>query len=187
MEENTLNKNLWQASGTAGLVLGSVSAVYLFLGNLLAGTAEQATLLQSVLTMGLWSTKFIACIWLMKFFMMKFAFENPEADKKKIFKMGMLTALHSSILFSGVYLADILYISPDLYENAFQQTIVLIKEALQLDANTLAALEETHISPSMLFLNNMTYCFLYGTIVAALVSFSGKLNNTFTEHKQDEQ
>ena len=187
MEENTLNKNLWQAAGEAGLVLGLVSSGYLLVENLMAGHADQATLMMSFLALGLKITKILTCIGLMRFYMMKFAVENPDADKKSIFKMGRLTALHSSVLFSGILLADILYISPDLYEATFQEAVILMKDTFKLDANTIAALEQAKVSPSMLFMNNIVCCFLYGTALAAIFSFTIKVKNRFNEYKQDEQ
>ena len=66
-------KNMWNTAGTAGLALGGVSSIYLILTQLLSGSMEEVSLWQQILSFVLWTIKFWGCIWIMWFFMKKFA------------------------------------------------------------------------------------------------------------------
>ena len=169
MEQITLKKNIWHAAGTAGLALGAVSSIYLFTGQFLAGDLSPASLWQQVFGMALWAIKFIACIWLMKFFMTRFALENKGAGRKDIFRMGMATALLSALMFSAIYLANMLYISADFYNQVFQNAIQQMQHAL--DSNSLSVLERIIGKlPQIAFTYYLIYCFLFGTVLSAIIS-----------------
>ena len=170
MEQNTLNRNKWNVAGTAGLALGAVSSAYLFVGQLIAGDlTTQATLGQQVLALVLWGIKFSLCIFILRFAMTRFAQENPDAGKKQVFKMGVLTALLSALVFSGFYLANMLYISPEFYNKVFGTMIS--EMSVGLDSNSMETLEKlTPMLPQITFLSNLTYCFLFGTVLSAILS-----------------
>ena len=186
MEQITLKKNIWHAAGTAGLALGAVSSIYLFTGQFLAGDLSPASLWQQVFGMALWAIKFIACIWLMKFFMTKFARENKSAGRKDIFRMGRATALLSALMFSAIYLANMLYISADFYNEIFQETIRQVQSSL--DANSLSMLEKiVGKLPQITFTYYLIYCFIFGTVLSAIISRTIPLQEHSSENQQDEQ
>lgn len=169
MEQNILNKNIWSAAGTAGLALGAVSAAYLFAGQWISGDLAPAALWQSVIAIVLWTVKFAGCIWLMYHFMRKFAEENVGAHSKAVFRMGMATALLSALMYSGIYLANMLYISADYYNMVIQTTLQQMRPAM--DANSLAALDMVMDAlPQITFFYNLIYCFLFGTVLSAIIS-----------------
>ena len=186
MEQNSLKKNMWNAAGTAGLALGTVSAVYLFAGQLIAGDLAPATLWKQAITIVLWAVKFFGCIWLMNFFMKKFARENEGIDNKTLFRMGMMTALLSSLMFSAIYLANMLYISADFYEQVFQTA--LQQMASSLDSNSMSALSKIMDRlPQITFCYYFTYCFLFGTVLSAILSRNILTKNPFASNNSDEQ
>ena len=169
MEQNTVNKNSWNAAGTAGLALGAVSTAYLFAGQWLAGNLESASLWQQVIALVLWTVKFGGCIWLMKYFMTKFASENDGVGNRDAFRMGMMTALLSAIMYSAIYLANMLYISADFYEQTFQAVIEQMRPTL--DSNSLTTVERLIGNlPQIMFCYNLIYCFLFGTVLSAILS-----------------
>ena len=133
MEQNALKNKMWNAAGTAGLALGAVSAAYLFATQMISGSLEPATAGQMVISTLLWIAKFGGCIWLMNFFMKKYAEDNKLTDSKSVFRMGMATALLSALMFSAIYLANMLYISPEFYDEVFQTAIQQMRS--QLDSN----------------------------------------------------
>lgn len=174
------------AAGTAGLALGAVSSAYLFIGQLLAANLAPATLWQQIAAFALWAIKFVVCIWLMKFFMKKFAAENKGVTNKSVFRMGMLTALLSSIMFSAIYLANMLYISADFYETVFQTAIQQM--APTLDSNSLTMMEKIMDRlPQILFFYYLIYCFLFGTVLSAIFSSNIPPKDPFADYKPDEQ
>ena len=186
MEQNTVKKNLWNTAGIAGLALGAVSTAYLFAGQFISGTLAPATLWQSALSNTLWVIKFLGCIWIMNFFMKKFAAENKEVDTKTVFRMGMVTALLSAIMFSAISLANMLYFSADYYNNLYQT--LAQQTAATLDSNSLSMLEKIISNmPQIIFFYNLTYCFLFGTVLSAILSRNIQGKDPFEEYKPDEQ
>lgn len=186
MEQNVLTKNIWNAAGKAGLALGAVSTAYLFAGQWLAGNLEPATLWQQVVALILWAAKFGGCIWLMKFFMVKFAYENSVTNKSIVFRMGMTIALLSAVVYSAIYLANMLYISADYYDQIFQTVVEQVKPAL--DSNSLTALEKVIGNlPQIMFVYNLIYCFLFGTVLSAILSRNIPSSLPQADNKTEEQ
>ena len=186
MEQNTLKKNMWNAAGTAGLALGTVSAIYLFAGQFMAGSLAPATFWQQALGLVLWAVKFVGCIWLMNFFMKKFVRENEGIDQKTLFRMGMMTALLSALMFSAIYLANMLYISADFYNQVFQTAVQQI--ASSLDSNSMSALRKVMDKmPQITFFSNLIYCFVFGTILSLILSRNIPNRNPFADYKADEE
>ena len=95
MEQNVIQKNMWNTASKAGLVLGLISTAYMFITKW-TGQAEMPTFVSMILTGLLWCVKFGGCIWVMMFFMKKFSAENPETDNKGTRKLGMAMALLSN-------------------------------------------------------------------------------------------
>ena len=169
MEQNALKKQMWNAAGVAGLALGAVSATYLFATQAVAGSLEPATAWQMVVSAALWIAKFIGCIWLMNFFMKKYASDYGITDQKAVFRMGMTTAFLSALMFSAIYLANMLYISADFYEQVFETAIQQM--SAQLDSNSTAMLEKVVAQlPQITFFYNLSYCFVFGTLLSAILS-----------------
>ena len=186
MEQNALKKNMWNAAGIAGLALGTVSTAYLFAGQWLAGDLAPATLWQQVVAIVLWAVKLVICIWMMKFFMTRFASEHDGIDNKTVFRMGMMTALLSAVMYSAIYLANILYISADFYEHTFQTMIQQMTPAM--DSNSLTMVEKLIGKlPQIMFFYNIVYCFLFGTVLSAILSRNIPAKDAFAEYKPDEQ
>lgn len=188
MEQNVLTRNMWNSAGTAGLALGAVSAAYLFAGQMIGGdfeAVEPATLWQQIAGTVLWGAKLISCVGLLVFYLSKFARENEDADQKTIFRMGMITAFLSAMIFSAIYLANMLYISADLYDRIFQT--IIEQAAPMMDSNSLSTLERMAGSmPQILFCYNMIYCFLFGTVLSAIISRTIVARKASLNNEQDE-
>ena len=186
MEQIAKKKQMWNSAGTAGLVLGTVSAAYLFAGQAIAGTLEPATAWQMIISTLLWIVKFGGCIWLMNFFMRKYATENNITDTKEIFRMGRATAFLSALLFSAIYLANMLYISADLYEQVYETAIQQMSATL--DSNSLSALEKIIGNlPQISFFYNLIYCFIFGTVLSAILARNIGSKDPFTEYDSEEK
>jgi hypothetical protein len=168
MEQNILKQNMWNSAGTAGLALGAVSTAYMFITQYL-GTAEIPAMLSSALTLVFWGLKFVGCIWLMAFFMKRFAIQNPEADDKSIFRMGCLTAMLSALVFAGVTLANVTIISADLFNEQYQT--LLQQMAPALDSNSMNSIDKViDKMPYITFFSNLIYCSVFGTVLSSILS-----------------
>ena len=172
---------IWESAGKAGLVLGGVSIVYLLLTMLLGKVAENGSAILMGLVNGLlWLAKFIACIYLMRLFMRKFAAAEPDADRNRVFRFGMITALLSALLYSAFYRAYVSFIAPD----TFSQALDILADNPMMDSNSMSAVEEMiPRMPTISFFGNLIYCWLFGTILSAIFSASIRPQNPFTDNQ----
>lgn len=185
MEQNQMRRSMWNEAAKAGLALGGLSSVYLFATQFL-GTMEMPAILNMLLTMILWAIKFGGCIWLMMFFMRKFAVEWSEADNAATRRFGMITSLLSAIVYAAVSFANVAFISADLF--AEQMDVMIQQMAPMLDSNTMSELDKTIENlPQLTFFSNLIYCFIYGTILSAILSRNIPSRDPFADYKPEDQ
>lgn len=175
VKENTLANS----AAKAGLILGAVSIVGLLLPwqlDMLSGSGLGANLGVKLVKFLIWIAKLVLCIWLMRFFMLKFSANAPEADNSRVFRFGMLTALLSSVVYSAFYMAYLQFLNPEKITESL--------EALQgnpaFDSSKLDLMEEfVPLIRNVTFFINLIYCFIYGTIVSAILSRNIPPRNPF--------
>lgn len=161
-EKNTI----WESAGKAGLVLGGISILYLACSTLLSRISGGGFAI-GLLSMLLWLAKFVACIRLMRFFMLRFSQADPSADNSRVFRFGMLSALLSSLLYAAAYLAYSSFIAPDMFAEALE----ILRDTPMADAASIEKMEEMlPYMPTAGFFANLVYCWLFGTILAAIFS-----------------
>lgn len=179
----TDKKTTWNQAGVAGLVLGGVCIVYMLVTSWtgkIGSTKPLVAMLISILNLVLWAAKFVGCIYLMKFFLKRFAAGDAEEDNSTVFAFGVRIALLSSIVYSAFWLADVTIISPDMLDNAFD--MIMQNFGSKLDSNTLQAFEESMSSFSTAgFFTNLVYCFLFGTVLSAILSRNIPPRNPFEQ------
>ena len=170
---------LWESAGKAGLVLGGVSIAYMLCSMLTGKVAENGyAFLMTVVNLLLWLAKFAGCIYLMRWFMLRFSQADPEADNARVFRFGTLTALLSALLYSAAYLAYTSFLAPDVFDQALE----MLRDNPMLDANSMSAIEEMiPRMPTFSFFVNLIYCWLFGTVLAAIFSRNIPPQNPFTD------
>lgn len=173
--------SVWESAGKAGLVLGGVSIAYMFLTMLTGKLAQNGpAFLLGIVSVLLWIAKFGGCIYLMRFFMLRFSHENPGADNARVFRFGMLTALLSALLYSAFYLAYTSFIAPDMFESALD----VMRDNPLMDDSMMAQMEEMMPKmPTYMFFFNLIYCYLFGTILAAIFSRNIPPKNPFVDEQ----
>ena len=185
MEQKVIQRNMWNTAGKAGLALGFLSTAYLFITQWI-GMAGMPAFPSMLINLLLWAVKFGGCIWLMLFFMKKFAADNPEADNSNTFKLGMAMALLSALVYSAFSFANVAFLYPDLFTE--QMDTVMQQMAPMLDSNTAAEMDRTMQNlPQITFFSNLIYCFLFGTIVSFALSRSIPSRNPFADYKPEDQ
>ena len=182
MEKRISRKDLWDGAGKAGLVLGLVSSAYVLISMLLtklSGSTGMA-LVSTLLSFLLWALKFGGCIYLMKLFMTRFAAAHPGCDNSDTFRFGMVTAFLSALIFSAFDLAYLTWLAPD----TMSQAIETVTEAYgsMLPAESIEAMEEMNFG-QISFFTNLIYCFLFGTVLSAILSRSIPSRNPFSESR----
>ena len=185
MKQNLLRRNLWNTAGKAGLALGGTSSAFLFINHALT-SLELTGFASTVINFAMWAAKFGGCIWLMAFFMKKFVAENPEADNSGTYRLGMASAFLSALIFAAVSFADIAFISADTYVQ--MKEMMMQQMGSLMDSNTQTVMENMFNNlPQYMFFANLIYCFLYGTILSAILSRSIPSRNPFADYKPEDQ
>lgn len=177
MEQNAAQRNMWNAAGKAGLVIGLASAACMFAAQLI-GQREISAML-SFLTNGiLWLVKFIGCIWLMRFFMKKYASSHDSITNSDTMKFGMAVSLLSALVHSAFTLANVTLISPDLFDQQIEQVMQIYAQSL--DSNTIAQIDKImSMMPQITFFSNLFYCSVYGVILSFILSRNIPSRNPF--------
>ncbi len=185
MEENLIKRNMWNGAAKAGLALGGVSSVYLFATQFMGG-AELPAFVNLLLNGVLWVAKFGGCIWLMMFFMKKFAAENKGADNRDTRRFGIIAAFLSALVYSAVSFANVAFISADMFNE--QMGIMMQQLAPMMDSNTMAEMD-SYIEnlPQLTFISNLIYCFIFGAVLSAILSKNIPSRDPFADYKPDEQ
>lgn len=177
MEQSTIRSNRWNEAAKYGLIFGAISAAYLFIMHLH---------IPGILGFALWAAKFVGCIKLMQHVMKKFASDNPSAIRSDIFKLGVLIAVLSALVFSAVTVADMLYIFPEYYQTAYSTIIEEYSKSLPAQQMEQMKMMITNM-PKFTFIGNFTYCSLFGTVLSFILSRNIPSQNPFHNYKPDEQ
>ena len=179
-----IHKNLWNSAAKAGLALGLVSSVYLFVNQWVA--LMDAPVISGLLSFVLWAVKFGGCIWLMMFFMKKFVAENQDAVNSDTFRFGVVTALLSAIVYAAFSFANTAYFSADMI--AENMDTVMQAYSQFMDSNTMAKMDQMMAKmPQITFFSNLIYCFIFGTILSLILSRNIPSKDPFASSKSDEQ
>ena len=185
MEQNVIQRNMWNTAGKAGLFLGLASAAYLFITQFM-GQIEISTFLSSALTLILWTVKFVGCFWIMRFFMKKFAKENESVTNSNTFRLGLAMSFLSAIVYSAIAFANVAFLFPELFEG--QIDTIMQQMAPMMDSNTQSVMESyAENLPQITFVSNLIYCCLYGMVLSFILSRNIPSKDPFAAYKPDEQ
>lgn len=185
MEQDVIRINRWNMAGKYGLVFGLISVAYLYYGHLTV-VLGMTGFVSSALGFIIWAAKFVGCIKLMKYCMNRFAIDNPSATNSDTFKLGVLIAMFSAVVFSVVTVADHLYIFPEYYQSLYG---AMLKEWSQLlPADRIAEMKDMFADAHKIaFVGTFIYCFLFGTVLSLILSRNIPSKDPFHNYKPDEQ
>ena len=185
MEQNVIQKNMWNTAGKAGLVLGGISTAYLFISQWM-GQAELPAFLTVILSGVLWIAKFGGCIWFMMYFMKKFAKQNPSVQNSTTYRFGLAASVLSALVYAAASFANSAFISADMIA---ENTKVLMEQmAPMMDSNTATQMDKTMQNlPQLTFFSNLIYCFIFGTILSFALSRSIPSRDPFADYKPEDK
>ena len=181
--------SVWNSAGKAGLVLGGVSVLYMVLTSLtgsLGGDSKAMGVVMAVVNVLLWVVKFGACIYLMRYFMLKFSEQNPSALNSTVFRFGTVVAFYSALIVAAYYLAYVLFIAPDTFSEAME----MMADNPMMDSASMDAVEQMMPKmPAISFFVQFGYCWLFGTVLSAIFSKNIPSRNPFSDidKKPDDQ
>ena len=180
-----VKKSLWNRAGTAGLLMGLISTASMFAGQYLS-TLNMPGFLTGLSGLIIWALETGGCIYLMWLFMKKFSTESPSADNGATFRMGMATAFLSALVYSAASFANLAFISVDFYAEHYQTLMQQI--APMMDSNSKEILVKMlDKMPQITFFSNLIYCYMFGTVVAAVLSRNIPSKDPFADSRPDEQ
>jgi len=174
----TDKKALWSEAGRAGLFLGLVSIAG-YIGKWAIGkycTDGASLIMGNVGGFILWGVKFAACILLLRYFMKAFAASGSDIDNSDTFRFGMATALLSSLIYSAFTLAFVLFIQPDIFNDAMD----MLRDNPMMNDAAMEAMENMapHF-PAITFFSNLIWCWLIGLVLSAILSRNIPARNPF--------
>ena len=175
---------MWEEAGKAGLALGLVSTAYLFISQYLTA-AELPALVSMIVNVALWTGKFAGCIWLMMFFMKRFAKTDAKIDNSATFRFGFAAAFLSAIVYAAASFANTAFISADMINE--QMNLIMQQMAPALDSNTMGQMDDLMSKlPQMTFFSNLFYCTVYGGVLSFILSRNIPDRNPFANNTSDE-
>lgn len=166
----------------SGLILGLISIAYMvctaLMGKIQASGAVAAVI--NVTEVLLWAAKLWFCIHLMKVFMKGYAESHDGVTNRDTFRFGTRTAILSALLYSGFSLAWMLFIQPDMLSGSLDAAMEMYEGILTEDQ--LTSMEEMiPRMPTIVFFINLVWCWLFGTVLAAIFSRNIPPRNPFEE------
>lgn len=179
----TDKKTIWDMASKAGLALGLISTAYFgigILGSSLNPRPGVQSALFSLVTAALWAAKFVACIAVMKLFMQKLVSEESDADNSDTFRLGVASAFLSALIYAGAYLIYVRYINPEMLSESI--STVMEQMGSLMDSNARQEIDDIIPRlPSLTFFANLAWCFLYGTVLSAILSRNIPDSNPFSD------
>lgn len=183
MKQEMTRNSLMNSTGIAGLTIGLVPVAHLYLTKAIGAIPNSTVAL--ILTFLIWALKFGGCIYLMMFFMKRFHSRYEGVAAGTLRRFGLLASLLSALVYSGVYLADMLILSPEYFTNAFNQAMASYSSIM--DSNSLAAVDKIMENmPQITFFSNLIYCFIYGAVLSAILSRMIIPDNPFADMENEE-
>ncbi len=173
MEEKISKELFWNKAAVAGLALGGISVAYTFIGGIIQNLFS-AGILSNLLVFILWLAKFIGCIWLMRFFMLRYISLEPAAARKDVFAFGTLSAFLSALIYSAFLLISFSVIDTEMFMEMMQPALDMLGEDQEDLVNQVISR-----LPTITFFSYLIYCTLYGTILSSILSPSLMPNDPF--------
>ena len=98
----------------------------------------------------------------------------------------MATAFLSALVYAAASFANMAYISADFFTEQYQ---VLMQQMMpMMDSNSKDVLEKMLGNmPQITFFSNLIYCFMFGTVVSAVLSRNIPSRDPFADYRPDEQ
>ena len=169
------NTRLWNEAAKAGLLFGLVSVSCLALKEL-ADMSGSPFLSQAAFIV-LWAVEFFGCILLMKKVQLDLRDKFQDVKMADTFVLGRRAALLSGLLLASAQALFVMYMP----QETMDQLVGAVSEAMPMSASQkeqmdgIASQKEQMDGmldrlPLLTFLFQWAYCYLYGTVLSAIMS-----------------
>lgn len=165
MSKTMDNNAVWNEAGKGALYLGGLSVLCLSLKE--ASALSGSTFLMTAAAIILWVVEFFGCILLMKRSLLDFRDKYQGVKMADTARLGRRMALLSGLLLASAQALFIMQMPADQMTALADQ----ISEAMPMGAAQREAMDSVlGRLPVYTFLFQWAYCFLYGTVLASILS-----------------
>ncbi len=159
------NNTIWNESAKAGLLFGAVSVACLVLKEL-AALSGSNFLIQAAAII-LWVVEFFGCILIMKNIMLRFRDKYEGVKMEDTYKLGRRAGFLSGLILASAQ-AFIIMKMPAETMDEFVNQMMSTAQLLPTDRDAVdAALANL---PVLTFIFQWLYCYLYGSVLASVMS-----------------
>jgi cytochrome bd-type quinol oxidase subunit 2 len=166
------NGILWNEAAKAGAALGAVSVGCLLLKEL--ATLSGSSFLMTGAAVILWVVEFFGCILLMKNLMLRLTQKYEGAKMEDTYRFGRRAALLSGLILASVQVLIILKMPREELATMVNEVTATLPSAQR---EQLEGFEDK--LPLFTFLFGWLYCYLYGSILARILSRYIFMQNLF--------
>ena len=160
-------KTLWNEAGRVGFVFGGFSSLCLLLKEGAALTGS--TFLVQAAAIILWAVEFFGCILLMKKYMLDLRDKFDGVTVMDTYRFGRRIALFSGLILASVDAAVIMYMPQETVESVIAElnTAISSKMGAGYEGEIGRFVDKL---PLYTFIGQWLYCFLYGSLLSAIMS-----------------
>ena len=161
------SKTLWNEAGRVGFVFGGFSSLGLALT--MGASLTGSMFLTQAAAIILWAVEFFGCILLMKKYMLDFRDKFEGVTVIDVYQFGRRVALLSGLILASVDAFITMKVSPETMES-------VVTELNTAVASKLGSGYEGEVGrfvdrlPLYTFIFRWLYCFLYGSLLSAIMS-----------------
>ena len=172
------NKIIWNEAGKTGLVFGLFSSGCLLLREG-AGLTNSTFLVQAAAII-LWAVEFFGCILLMKKYMLDFRDKYDEVTMEDTYRFGRRVGLLSGLILASVDAVLLMHLPQDTVADVVNELSATVTQ--QLGSNYEAQVNQVvDRLPVYTFVFQWLYCFLYGSLLSAIMSRYIFMQNYFQD------
>ena len=176
------NKSIWNESAVSGMLFGAVS-IACMMGKEAAAMSGKP-FLTKLAGIVLWAVEFFGCILLMKNRMMLLKDKYYEVKIEDSYKFGRRAALLSGLLVASANALIILKMPADTMDTM----VGTLASQMQLSASEMDSVGGVIDKlPLWTFVFEWIYCFLYGTVLSAIMSRYVFIKRLFDGSSQEDQ
>ena len=165
MKKQLDNNALWNEAAVTGLFFAAVSIACLMGKQLAAGTGK--VFLAQAVGVVLWIAEFAGCIVLMRQRMIRLRDSYSGVTIRDSYKFGRRAALLSGLLVASAHALILMKMPADSMDTMLGQ----VAQSLQMSTSELESMGAMIGKlPLWTFIFEWLYCFLYGTVLSAIMS-----------------
>ena len=177
------NTTIWNEASKAGLLFGAVSVGCLVLKELAA--LSGINFLVQAAAVILWAVEFFGCILIMKNVMLRFRDKYDGVKMEDTYKLGRRAAMLSGLILASAQAFIIMKMPAETIDGVVDQ----LSSSMQILSTDRDAVEGALDKlPLLTFIFQWLYCYLYGSVLASIMSryiFLQKLFGGFPPKEDD--